>query len=806
MIKKRLPAILCVACLIMPQVMVTGCSKNKKNEKEIYSADTPWYTVTECNALASRESIPEGATTYNGYIGRTDDSYIFLEEVDEMIPEEEAFDPAARIEYSTNSLVFIDGTGEVTKRIDLQSLVADSGVLDQNVPEYYFGSEMSYVDDSGIVLDFTYYNGDFIYNRLIIDPETDQIVEMKERERLDGYITYPVKIGSFGVMEYCVDYESNLCTLSINVYDTEGNSHVTDLNTVLPGVEAYEMYEPIVIDEYHSIAKLKTVGQSDPRWIEINRENGSISEYTGDLSFLDGIDMNNISYSEEFATICLDIDGIKKIDVEAGTIEEIFSFDWCNINRSVIKEVELIDMTEDQLYLYVTRMYTSGYRSFYDNDILRLDKCESNPNVGKTILDVAYLGEISDHLAQSICDFNETNPDYYIRYRGYYDLTDYSDFSNIGQAARLEDMDMEIAGYLGGDGYDPSLNEFVFDAESNMSNELIMDMLSGEGPDIILGGMTYTQLDRDDYLIDMSQYYTDSQLPCFDNIIDACRTDGKLYQMPLTFTLSGIVASNDGLADGQCGFTFDQYATYVDQTCNGFDPMIMNRLDFLTAVIMSQRDVIITGDEVNFDNEEFREAAQYANDHVFDIVDPEAIYEEHGDDKRDILSLYTTLLWSDFYTDYSYVGIPSANGRGPVANIEDSVAITAQSASPEGCWEFVEFLLSPSQQVNLADNSMTVNTDAFVTASEADLEEYREYYDFWDESERAMMRFTEPDARYIDDLRDIVMSADRINSTDTTIMIIMREEVQAYFAGDKTLDEVIEVINSRARLYLDERN
>ena len=61
MIKKRLPAILCVACLIMPQVMVTGCSKNKKNEKEIYSADTPWYTVTECNALASRESIPEGA-------------------------------------------------------------------------------------------------------------------------------------------------------------------------------------------------------------------------------------------------------------------------------------------------------------------------------------------------------------------------------------------------------------------------------------------------------------------------------------------------------------------------------------------------------------------------------------------------------------------------------------------------------------------------------------------------------------------------------------------------------------------------
>ena len=36
-------------------------------------------------------------------------------------------------------------------------------------------------------------------------------------------------------------------------------------------------------------------------------------------------------------------------------------------------------------------------------------------------------------------------------------------------------------------------------------------------------------------------------------------------------------------------------------------------------------------------------------------------------------------------------------------------------------------------------------------------------------------------------------------------MIIMREEIQAYFAGDKSLDEVIEIINNRARTYYGER-
>ena len=57
----------------------------------------------------------------------------------------------------------------------------------------------------------------------------------------------------------------------------------------------------------------------------------------------------------------------------------------------------------------------------------------------------------------------------------------------------------------------------------------------------------------------------------------------------------------------------------------------------------------------------------------------------------------------------------------------------------------------------------------------------------------------------IDVYRDIIASVDRKNMTDSSIMIIMREEIQAYFAGDKSLDEVIEIINNRARTYYGER-
>ena len=68
-----------------------------------------------------------------------------------------------------------------------------------------------------------------------------------------------------------------------------------------------------------------------------------------------------------------------------------------------------------------------------------------------------------------------------------------------------------------------------------------------------------------------------------------------------------------------------------------------------------------------------------------------------------------------------------------------------------------------------------------------------------------MLGLAEPGAELIDVYRDIIASVDRKNMTDSSIMIIMREEIQAYFAGDKSLDEVIEIINNRARTYYGER-
>ena len=51
----------------------------------------------------------------------------------------------------------------------------------------------------------------------------------------------------------------------------------------------------------------------------------------------------------------------------------------------------------------------------------------------------------------------------------------------------------------------------------------------------------------------------------------------------------------------------------------------------------------------------------------------------------------------------------------------------------------------------------------------------------------------------------LIDTASLNDSIDYTLYYIVLEEAQSYFAGDKTLDEVVDIIQRRASLYIAER-
>ena len=62
------------------------------------------------------------------------------------------------------------------------------------------------------------------------------------------------------------------------------------------------------------------------------------------------------------------------------------------------------------------------------------------------------------------------------------------------------------------------------------------------------------------------------------------------------------------------------------------------------------------------------------------------------------------------------------------------------------------------------------------------------------------------DESVIDDFEAMIASCEDTASLDPAIEKIVYEEIQAYFADQKSIDDVIELINNRVSLYISERN
>ena len=73
----------------------------------------------------------------------------------------------------------------------------------------------------------------------------------------------------------------------------------------------------------------------------------------------------------------------------------------------------------------------------------------------------------------------------------------------------------------------------------------------------------------------------------------------------------------------------------------------------------------------------------------------------------------------------------------------------------------------------------------------------------WDDVEITVEGTTQED---VDKLKDLISRVDGIsvNQQDNNLMNIITEEAEAYFTGQKSLDDVTSIIQSRATIYVNE--
>ena len=619
-----------------------------------------------------------------------------------------------------------------------------------------------------------------------IDPLTGNILETRQRDAeeilaVDGTF----KIGN-NKIDVVRTWEADEEISTLKITSSDGNVKETEVSgngAIIFGID-------LILPINDSTALVCAVSERDYLFYVLDIENAAVT--AADAKDYDWLDVDVLSYNRLIGTdgkiYYQTSQGIYRVNMETKTNELVFDYSCCGINRHTLSSFLIAECNADSFILYGSKYTSRTFLSSQQSEdiIYEFTRAAVNPHAGKTVLELYSAdGALDDAVADAVIRFNETNGEYYIKVSDRYNLSSYVDPDKAF-------------------GYSDEAEEYNLRTNSQMNNALAMDIINGKGPDILLNTSSFGQLNNPNYLADLTPY-AGSLDPdkYYVNVIEGSKTNGALYQLPITFAVEGIHTDYKYAGSSGVGFTTEEYKRFLGDTLNGKDVLTSGQAVYFAKLFNASSDVFIKDGKVDFTSPEFERLASYVKDNVPEISSNEINIPHSPEDNY--RAVYRRNAFISEYLQYTEVlsgasailGMPSPDGRGPAVRMTRSVAVSAQAKNVDACGEFVKMLLSDEVQSSFAmcDN-LVVNRDVLRQTVMTAVEFYN----------AGMTGVTKPYSESnVDDLDKVILSCSWVSSTDSDISIILIEEMPAYFTGQKDLDSVAAIAQDRVQKVLDER-
>ena len=136
-----------------------------------------------------------------------------------------------------------------------------------------------------------------------------------------------------------------------------------------------------------------------------------------------------------------------------------------------------------------------------------------------------------------------------------------------------------------------------------------------------------------------------------------------------------------------------------------------------------------------------------------------------------------------------------------------SLGIVSSGSNKEMAWDFIRAYLMYDVPEGIQDTGLSVNRNVFDKQCHREMKEENEFYDDWVKEvgrqppADLFAKITEED---IDALCDLMDHADASCAMDQSMFDVISEEAAAYFAGDRSMDEVLKLIENRTSLIVSE--
>ncbi len=797
--RKYISVVLTSSIILSSCAFLSSCKTKKAAEK--ITADSTWYNSKTVSADTGYDSDSMDYWYFDNKCACNGSIYTVFRGSRFFSDEELLSDDFDTFDYEIHELLEYDTDGNLLSRTDISEFIKDSGSVRGLYPENNILNIF--------VEEYDYTTFEESYSNIKYDTDTDSIISSDvlsfDYDKDNAYLEAAVPLSNGAVMGIVYSFNDNAPSYTFVI--NEDNQTVKTINPA-------EGTEQEIYDMLHFITKangnLLCVGSGPNGTLlyDLDVSTYEVKELSIDGAVSTTFDFYSYQKSDDGNLYLIDEEGIKKLNTENMEITTELSFGDCNVNLYDITNYSVVSATDTGFILTGTSYDTSSNNYYQKFNICTLTKSDTNPNAGKLRLTVGIIdGYVSESIAEAIYTFNETDEGFFAS------VKKYDSYANFEYSENMSDEEYRKA---------------ILSAQSSMTNNLAIELMSGEGPDIIMNAASFSQLNSENYLKDLTEFVNGLDPNAyFMNVINAAKTGDFIYQLPLNFVTTGIACETEYAPSNGRGFTLDEYKDFVQNVCNGKDPFTASRSDYFINGISEMSDLFIdqANKKVSFSQQTFYDYAAYCLDNVPEEVinnDNIIVYETYGGYGTDEYTyseasreyLYNISSYADLsdngQKDIGLYGV-SADGRGPSIEITSSVAISATTAAEEGTLRFLNILISENiQRLSSSNHSNCINRNALTEASNDIIATRNAAYDSEiangiSEAELHSWGMVRLDESLIDRYFEALGAADTVSAIDPSVASIILEEIPAYFTGQKSIEDVAFIIDNRAQTILDER-
>ena len=326
----------------------------------------------------------------------------------------------------------------------------------------------------------------------------------------------------------------------------------------------------------------------------------------------------------------------------------------------------------------------------------------------------------------------------------------------------------------------------------NAYDRLCTEMMAGDGPDVL--DLTWLSLPlNSSYLVDLYPYIDadpDVDRDMFvPTVISSLELNGQLTSLPAAFVVLTMTARVADVGE-RTDWTIEELQNLWEQRTDDIFLMSgwMDRHNFLSWLA-----TLTTGDFIDWENS----TARYdSEDFIRQLQFCETLsdYMEYNDEiaEKPCLAEFEDVqnlvringIRNNYKEDFTYIGFPGNGEYGSFFDVDQlHFAISANSDKKELAWEFIRLALTKKNQEMICDSwQLPIRQDVMDARIETVVGNVSDRQRF----------------------RQLIQKPLRFTSWNDTIHQIVTEEGEAYFSGQRTVEETAERIQNRVTLFLSE--